>query len=226
MPVVFRVGAGLVAVIFECVRARAQRDERLARVQIVREVLHLRVRQFPEPQAQHAQISRVQRGDAGHVRLIQRVDGAIGRIEGEHHRALEPVPHRQDLCQHRQPFLRPILLVPGEKNDVLALPRPGLALINHRVRSVRPIGQDQLRQCHDYAQEDALCHARVLPLSLWMTSAVTALSESKPEHLIPKPTPAAPCVPAQTQCPSGFGVRVSFGLRPSRIRNSPATEEH
>ena len=159
-------------VVLESMRAGAQGDDRLARVQVIREVLHLRVGQFAEAQAHDTHVGGVERRHAGNVRQYERVNRAVSRVDGEKHRALEAMAHGQDSGQHRQPFLGAILLVAGEEDDVLALPGSRFALVNDPIRCVGPPGEGERQQRHTHAQMSADLHARVLSLALRMTSAV------------------------------------------------------
>src|SRR5687768_18198488 len=54
------------------------------------------------------------------------------RIDRKQHRALEPMPHRQNLPQHRQRFLGAILLVARRQHNMLALARARFALVFDR----------------------------------------------------------------------------------------------
>ena len=126
VPVVFGIRALLVLFVLERVSAGAQRDDRFAGVDVIHEMFHLLIRQLAEAQAHHAQISGIQRFQAGDVGQCQRINRAVGRVDGEQHGAFESVPRRKNLRQHRQRFFGAILLVPGEKDDVLALARPVL----------------------------------------------------------------------------------------------------
>ena len=116
-------------------RAGAQTNDRLAGIDVVDEVLHLRLGQIAEPEQHDAQVRRVERLHAGNVVDGDRIDQAIGRIDGKEDRAFEAMPDREDLGQHRQGLLGTILFIPGQEHDVFALPRASLALVNDAVGS-------------------------------------------------------------------------------------------
>ena len=50
---------------------------------------------------------------------------------GEQHRAFEPVTLGENLAQHRHGFLGPVLFVPRDQHNMLALARSALAVVDH-----------------------------------------------------------------------------------------------
>ena len=124
--------------------ARAQCHDRFAREEIVGEMLHLIIRPSAKAQQHDAQIRRSQRLHARLVVLRVWFDLAI--LDGEKHGAFEPVMNRQNLGQLRHAFLGPILLIPGQEDDVLALAGTFRAFVGHPVARQRGLGQDTNHQ--------------------------------------------------------------------------------
>ena len=73
------------------------------------------------------------------IRLVDGVDGSVLWIDGEKHRALEAMPNRQDLTEHRHRLLRPILFIAGDQDNVFAFAGSVASRIHDpRVRSIAP----------------------------------------------------------------------------------------
>ena len=70
-------------------------------------------------------------------------DGAGLRIDVEQHGALEALMLGQDSCEGGQGFLRAILVIAREKNDVLALARASGALVDESRLGVNRGGKPQ-----------------------------------------------------------------------------------
>src|SRR5262249_40128615 len=133
------LGVGLARPQVEGVSRGAQADHRLARLDVIDDVLHLLVGQVAEAREDDHQVGGLQRLQAGDVLLVVRVDRAV-RIDGEQDGALETVMFGQDLGQLRQRLLGAVLLVAADQDDVLAFARP-VAAFDHQPRVVRPYGR-------------------------------------------------------------------------------------
>ena len=96
-------------------------------------MFHLVIRPVTETQQHDAQVGVIERLEARIVVARVRVDLSCLLIDREQHRALEAVSHRKNFRQHRQPFLRPILLVARDQHDVFAFARPALAFVRDPV---------------------------------------------------------------------------------------------
>ena len=101
LPIKFRERAPRVAGVSEGVRGGANGKDRLAGTQVVHKILHLIVRQFAKPQLHDQHIGALERVQARHVRLVVRINRAVPRIDREKDCALEPLPHCEDLGEHR-----------------------------------------------------------------------------------------------------------------------------
>ena len=109
----------------EGVRRGPQADDRLARFDVIDEVLHLLIRQIAEPQAEHREISRLQRLDPrrviGQLVVVVRLDKPGLRINRKQHGAFEAMMLRENLRQLRQRLFRAVLVIPADEHDVLSL---------------------------------------------------------------------------------------------------------
>ena len=141
VPTEFGIGAVRAATVAEGVSAGAQPDERLAGQIRVHEVLHLVIGPMAEPQSHHHHVRRIQCLSPRQASRHFRIDGPVGRVYGEKHRAFEPMPFGENFRQLRQCFLRAVLLVASEQNDVLARTGAGLAFINDKV------ARDAVQRC-------------------------------------------------------------------------------
>ena len=112
-------------------RRGANGEDRFAGVQVVHKIFHLIVRQFAKTQQHDHQVGLFQRFHPHNIGLVVRIDRSIPRIDGEEHRALETVSRGQNPRKHGHPFLRTILLVAGQKNEVLAFAGPVPAFVKH-----------------------------------------------------------------------------------------------
>ena len=119
----------------EPMRRRAHPDHRPAAFQILIKVLHLLLREILETQKHHREVRRIQRLQARHVRSPP--DNLPRRfIDIKKHRTLKSLMLREQSRHCRKRFLRAILVVPRQKDDVLALAGPLRAFVNKR-RSTR-----------------------------------------------------------------------------------------
>jgi hypothetical protein len=84
-------------------------------------VLHLVVGEVAEAREDHEQVGGLQRLEPGDVVRLPGVDAPVLLVDGEEHRAVEPVVTREDLCELRQRLLGAVLLVAGDEDDALAL---------------------------------------------------------------------------------------------------------
>jgi len=109
-------------------------------------MLHLLVRQLAEAKGHDAQVGGVERFHAWDVGERHRVDGAVKGVYWEQDRAFEPVPHGQDFGQHRQTFLRAVLLISGEEDDMFTPPGSVLAFVDDEVGSTRPTRKSELQE--------------------------------------------------------------------------------
>ena len=123
----------------ESMRRRAQPDDGAAAFEVVIEVLHVRRRKLLEAQKHHREIRRVERLQAGHVR-VARDDLAGILVDVEQHGAFEAVMLRENARERRQRFLRAILVIAREEDDVLARARAGGA-IKHQGGGARESGE-------------------------------------------------------------------------------------
>ena len=114
-------GVRLAALEVEGVRRGAHADDRLARLDVIDDVLHLLVGQIAEAREDDHQVGRLERLQAGDV--VVAGSGLIvpSLVDGEQHGALEAVMLGQDLGQLRQGLLGAIFLVAADQDDVLAL---------------------------------------------------------------------------------------------------------
>ena len=117
-------------------RRGSEADHRPAPVEIVDDVLHLRVGEILEAEKDDQQVGRPQRLEPGDVRAA-RLDEPGLRVGGEEDAALEPVVPRQDPRQRRERFLGSILVIAGQKHEVLPAPRPPIALVDDEMRVLR-----------------------------------------------------------------------------------------
>jgi hypothetical protein len=124
-------------------------DHGLAGLQIAIQWRHLFLGQIPEAGEDHQQIRRVQRFHAGNVLHVGRVDQARARIDREEHGAGEAMLRGEDLRQLRERFLRAVLLIARDEDDVLALAGALAACIDHP-RITRGVGR-----CGAQSQEAA-----------------------------------------------------------------------
>ena len=115
------LGVGLARLDVEGVRRGPQADDRLARLDVVDDVLHLVVGQVAEAGEDDHQVGRLERLQAGDVVVAVGVDRAVLGIDGEQDGAVEAVVLGQDLGQLRQRLLGAVLLVAADQDDVLAL---------------------------------------------------------------------------------------------------------
>ena len=111
-------------------RRRAQTDHGAAAIEIVIEVLHLLLREVLKTQKDHREIRRIQGLHPRHVRVAGH-DLTRGRVDIEQHGALEAVMLRENPRERRQRFLRAILVIAGEEDDVLAVSWASGSLVNH-----------------------------------------------------------------------------------------------
>ena len=126
----------------ERMRRRAQSDDRTAAIQIRGDVFHLVRWEILETQKDHRQIGGREGFEAGRLG-IPGDDGAGLRIDVEQYGALEALMLGQDSCEGGQGFLRAILVIAREKNDVLALARASGALVDEGRLGVNGGGKPQ-----------------------------------------------------------------------------------
>jgi hypothetical protein len=105
-------------------------------------VLHLRIGKVLEAQEDHQQIGGLQRLEPGNVGAAG-FDEAGLRIRGEEHTAPEAVVLREDPRQRGQRLLGAILVVTGEKDDVLAASGTCRTLVDDEVWILRRGGSGQ-----------------------------------------------------------------------------------
>ena len=122
----------------EAVRRRAHPDHRAAALQIIIEVPHLLGGKPLKTQEHHRKIRAVERLHARDVLRLARADVAV-LIDVKQHRAFESLMLREDARQRRQRFLRAVLVIAREEDDVLAFAGAVGALENKRcgVRETR-----------------------------------------------------------------------------------------
>ena len=112
--------AVLVAAVIEGVCCGAETDDGLATVSEVDDVFHLLVRKLAKTKKQDHQVSRVEGLQPGNVGLVVGLDHTGFGVDGKQHGAFEPVADREDLGEHRHALFGSILIVPGDKDNVLA----------------------------------------------------------------------------------------------------------
>ena len=122
--------------VVEGMRGRSQADDRLARFDVIDNMLHLLVRQFAKAGEDHQQVGRIEGFQPRDV-LRAGIDEAGLRIDGKEHRALAAVMDGEDLGQLRDQFLAAVLIVGGDEHDMFARQRPSLAL-QHDARRLGP----------------------------------------------------------------------------------------
>ena len=156
---VLGVGAVLVPLVVEGVRGRSQADDRLARFDVIDNVLHLLVGQFAEAGEEHQQVGRIEGFQPGDV-LRTGIDQSGLRIDGEEHGAGATVMDGEDLGQLRNQFLAAVLVVGGDEHDVFAHSRPGLALQHGAGASARTVAaarqEPDGRRCGPEVEETAI----------------------------------------------------------------------
>ena len=126
----------------ERMRRGAQSDDRTAAIEIRGDVFHLVCREILETQKDDGQIGGREGFEAGRLG-ISGDDGAGLRIDVEQHGAFEALMLGQDACEGGQGFLRAILVIAREKNDVLALARASGALVHEGRLGVNRGGKPQ-----------------------------------------------------------------------------------
>ena len=131
-----RVRARRLAVVGERMRRGAERDDRLARIHVIDEVLHLVIGPLAKAQQHDAKVGAIERLHARLVVLRAGIDRAGFRVDGKQDRAFEAMPLREDLAQLRQPFLRAILLVARDQDDALPFARAVLSFIDDPLRFI------------------------------------------------------------------------------------------
>jgi hypothetical protein len=143
IPTVSAIGLTLLEL--ECMRGRAEGHNGPAPLHVFDNVLHLVVREIPEPREDDQQVSMVQDFEPWDIVSAFRVDGAISRINREQHGALEPVVTRQDFGQLGQRFLRTIFFIPADQHNVFA-PTRALSALEDNAGSA---GRNSGRQSSD-----------------------------------------------------------------------------
>ena len=121
--VVLGIRAVLVAAVLKGVRCRSEPHDRATRIDVVDNVLHLFVGQFPEAGENQHQVGRIERIETGNVGLVLGIDFAGLGVDREQHRAVEAVMRRQHLRHHGQRFFRAVFLVAADQYDVFAQAR-------------------------------------------------------------------------------------------------------
>ena len=106
---------------------RPQADDRLARLDVIDNVLHLFVGQLAKAGEDHQQVGRVEGFQSGDV-LRAGIDQPGLGIDGEEHGTLAAVACGEDLGQLRDQFFAAVLIVGGDEHNVLARERSRLAL--------------------------------------------------------------------------------------------------
>src|SRR5262249_16295278 len=113
----------------ERVRRRPNSNHRLPSLQIVLDDLQLIVRQIPPPREDNDQIRILDRFDTRNALPDVRLDDARLWINRKQHPAIKPMMLRQNLRQLRQRFLRPVLLIARDEDNLLALAWTILAFV-------------------------------------------------------------------------------------------------
>ncbi len=120
----------------EGVSRRTHSDDRTTGLQVVFDLLHLRIRQIAEASCNDHQVRIAQRFQAGNAILVIRIDDSrSARMLGIQHGAIEAMMLRENLTQLRQRFFGAILFVAANQHDTLAftgalLARIGLPLLH------------------------------------------------------------------------------------------------
>src|SRR3990172_1326310 len=97
LKTVLGVWTVLIPRIIERMGSRPQPHNRLARIRVIADILHLLVRQLAKSSEYHHQISRLQRLQSGDIVLRPGIDLAALFIQREQRRALKPMMRRQYL---------------------------------------------------------------------------------------------------------------------------------
>src|SRR5262249_617541 len=118
-----------------------QADDRHAAAVGVIEALHDVVGIGAKAEEHDDRVGRVERFRAGEALLIVGVDDSI-RVHGHQYRAFEPVPLPENLAQHGTPFLGGILFAARKKDEILPVPRAGLALVGDPIITPPAGGED------------------------------------------------------------------------------------
>ena len=118
-------------VVVEGVGRGADADHRTPRVHVVHEVRHLVLGQMPVAGEHHREVGVLEGLESRDVVGDGRIDLAGLAVHREQHRAAEAVALGEDPRQGRHRFLGAVLLVAGDEDDVLPLPRPAARAERH-----------------------------------------------------------------------------------------------
>ena len=125
----------------------AKPDHRTATIQVIGDVLHFLVGEILEAQRNDQQVRGVERFESRDIGTPG-LDETCLRVRRDEHAALEPVAFRQDSRERRKRFLGPILVVAGQKDDVLAVARTRVPLVSDQVRVLRGDARGHGQQVH------------------------------------------------------------------------------
>ena len=103
-------------------------------------MLHVGIRQFAKAEGVHSEVGVGEQVQPRDVGLVVRVDDAC-RILREQHGAFETVALAQQLPEHWHRFLRSILLVARQENDVFAVGLPGGRFVDDPMGGVAILAQ-------------------------------------------------------------------------------------
>ena len=131
----------------ERMRRGAKSDHRPASIQVIGNVLHFLVGEILEAQRDDQQVRGVERLEPRDVGT-PRLDDTRLRVRRDEHAALEPVAFRQDSRERRKRFLGSILVVAGQKDDVLAVARTRVPFVSDEVRVLRGDARGHGQQVH------------------------------------------------------------------------------